>query len=231
MNLVKVGATVVIYRREHAYSSHPFITIARDGAWLLVFSHSIRQSVDVHPGSDPFFVDMVTRSTDQGATWELPRVAPSYDWYGVEVAGIATLSTGEVVLNQLRWKFAPTEEARRQWLAGDRSWYVSVPGWLGWGKSGDQDRDDWDQRAHHWVVASSEEDWANHRYPFARGEDGTYVHISDDDGRTWSRSSTIDCAPYISAYSRPGALELENGHLILAMQSHDHDPTGAVFVV
>jgi hypothetical protein len=232
MGNTRLGETVVVYREEHAYSSHPFITRTSTGDWLVVFSHSIRQPIGVHPGSDPRFVNLVTRSPDQGVTWERPRVAPGYDWYGVEVAGIATLSTGEVLLNQLRWKFAPTEEAKRQWAAGDRGWYVSIPGWLGWGRSGDQDEgDEWHKQSHHWALATSDDDWARHMYPFARHEDGSFVHISPDGGATWERTATIEFAPYIGSYSRPGAVELHNGDLLLAMQSHDHDPLGAVFTV
>lgn len=232
MSGLRVIETTTIYRDQHSYSSHPWIARLDGGAWLLTFSQSTRQNVGIHPSSDPRFVNLVIRSDDEGRSWNEPRVAPGYDWYGTEVAGIAQISNGDVLLNQLRWIFAPTEEAHRQWERGDRRWYVAERGWFPWRPKRLQQQDQpWNERAHDWHVATKEADWNNHVFPFARREDGAYVQVSHDLGATWDESVAIDISPYVSAYSRPGAVELANGDLLLAMMSHDWDPVGASFVV
>ena len=100
-----VSSTIIVYREPHAYSSHPSITRLRNGDWLVAFSHSTQRAFPIlHPPNDPQFVNLVIRSRDEGLSWEQPKVAPGYDWYGVETPGISSSSTGEVLLNQWRFK-------------------------------------------------------------------------------------------------------------------------------
>jgi len=209
-----VSSTIIVYREPHAYSSHPSITRLRNGDWLVAFSHSTQRAFPIlHPPNDPQFVNLVIRSRDEGLSWEQPKVAPGYDWYGVETPGISSSSTGEVLLNQWRFKWAPLETAKKRWVSGDNTWFIA-------------DRD-----TRIWRLARSEQDWASHPLPYARGDDGAYVHISTDDGSTWDRTIAIDIAPYQGAFSPKGVVELRNGDLLLALGSHDHDPLSATFVV
>ena len=53
-------------------------------------------------------------------TWEQPRVAPNYDWYGVETPGIMQMSNGDVLLNQWRFRWYPLELAKAYWSNGKR---------------------------------------------------------------------------------------------------------------
>ncbi len=207
---VAVGETVVVHRRPHAYSSHPCAARLPTGEWLVAFAQAIERRPFRHPPSEPSFYNLLTRSTDEGRTWSEPQVAPGYDWYGVETPGIAATS-GAVLLNQWRFRWYPLDEARRRWEAGEEI-HVTADG-------------------HRWHPARSEDDWDLHPFPYARADDGSYVHLSPDGGRTWPHTVRLDTAPYRGAFSPRGAVEVEPGHLLLALGSSDHDPLAACFVV
>ena len=55
--------------------------------------------------------------------------------------------------------------------------------------------------------------WAS-SYPFA---EGTYVHRSEDGGRTWSGSARVDVAPFASGYTLRPITELEDGEPAAAL--------------
>lgn len=205
--------TTVVFKAPHVYASHPSIAALESGDWLVAFGASTQRSPYLHPPEDPDFRTYVTRSSDQGSTWETPRVAPSFDWYGVETPGISQISTGEVLLSQWRFRWHPLEEARRRWEAGDRNIFVSDAG------------------GHNFQRAVSAESWAQHPYPYARADDGAYVHFSTDEGRTWSRTVPVDVSPYQSAFSPKGVIELSNGDLLLALATHTHVPRNACIVL
>jgi hypothetical protein len=210
-------SNIVVRRDVHSYSSHPCVTKLANGEWLVAFCESVqREPLFLHPPSDPRFLNLVCRSYDQGASWGEPRVAPSYDWYGVETPGIAQISNGDVLLNQWRFRWYPVEEARKRWSEGDEL-HVCDPM---------EDPND-----HHWRPARSEDDWERHPLPYARADVGAFLHISTDDGYTWDRTVSIDTRPYRGAFSPRGAIELANGDLLLALGSHHHDPLKATFVV
>ena len=206
-----VGRTIIIYKAQHAYSSHACIARLPDGDWLVAFAQSLERVPHMHPPSDPQFLNFITRSRDQGATWEAPRVAPGYDWHGVEVPGISALSSGEVLLNQWRFLWYPLEQAQALAARGEREIFVRTE--------------------RRWQKAASEADWQRHPHPYARAEGGAWVHVSSDGGRTWEHTAEVAIAPYQGAFSPKGALELAGGDLLLALGSHDHCPLEASFCV
>lgn len=53
--------------------------------------------------------------------------------------------------------------------------------------------------------------------PWARGDDGTYVHRSRDGGVTWELGGKIDASPYSGAYTMRSAAELPDGTLLHAV--------------
>jgi len=167
----------------------------------------------LHPPEDPRYWNLITRSSDQGKTWSQPRIAPNFDWYGVETPGIVQLANGDVLLNQWRFLWYPLELAQKIWQRGERDIYVADPS------------------GRNWRMVESEADWEGHPFPWARGNAGAFVHISTDNGHTFELTVPVDVAPYQSPFSPKGAIELTNGDLLLALGSHDYDPLHASFIV
>jgi hypothetical protein len=54
-------------------------------------------------------------------------------------------------------------------------------------------------------------------FPWARGNGGTFVHISDDDGNTWTKTVNIDTAPFSGGYGMRGGVQLSEGKIILPL--------------
>lgn len=208
----EIGKTIIVSKELHSYSSHPCITLLNNGDWLVPFSQSTQRVPYTHPPGDPRYVNMMTRSTDMGAAWLEPRVAPDYDWYGVEVPGITSLSSDEVLLNQWRFLWYPKELGKKLWKEG-RSIFVRNP------------------TSRRWQPIQTEKDWEDHPHPYVRADGGAYVHISTDFGYTWDTTVRVEIAPYQGAFSPQGAVELQNGEIVLALGSHDHDPLAASFIV
>ncbi len=205
--------TVIVARVPHIYCSHPCITGLANGDWLVAFCESVQREPFLHPPSDPRFLNVVTRSQDRGTTWEQPQVAPGYERFGVETPGIAQLSNGDVLLNQWHFLWYPVDLAKKLWSEGRQECFVADPG------SGQ------------WRPARHDDDWERHPYPYARADGGSFVHISTDNGHTWELSVPLDIGPYRGAFSPKGAIELSNGEVVLALGSHEHDPSAASFVV
>jgi len=203
----------IVYRAPHSYSSHPCITKVNDGDWLVAFCASPQHQPPLHPPDNPHFHNLIIRSRDQGQTWDLPRVVPNYDWYGVETPGIAQLTNGNVLLNQWRFLWYPLELARELASTGQEKIFVLNPA------------------RHVWQMPETEEDWSVHPYPYARADGGAFVHISTNNGATWQHTIRLDIAPYQAAFSPKGATQLSDGTTILALGSHDHDPYGASFIL
>jgi len=162
----------------------------------------------MHPPNDPQFVNLITRSRDRGRSWEDPRVAPGYDWFGVETPGIAQIMAGPVLLDQWRFRWYPLETARRRADDGDEIFVL-------------------DTTKFQWVPALTEDDWRRHPWPYARADGGAFVHRSTDRGATWEEPIALDITPYQAAFSPRGVIELSNGELLMTLGSHDHDPSGA----
>ncbi len=213
MTRAKDAKTIIIYKEPHAYCSHPCVTKLRNGDWLVAFCNSTQRQPMLHPPGDPQFINLVIRTSDQGQSWQAPRVAPNYDWYGVEVPGISQLANGDVLLNQWRFLWFPLELAKKRWATHHESIFIR------------------DTTARQWRPATSAADWKQHPYPYARAEGGAFVQISTDNGYTWELTAPVNIAPYQGAFSPKGALELRNGDVLLALGSHDHDPLGASFIV
>ena len=72
-----IGRTVLIYKDDFAYISHPSIAVLGTGEWIAAFNHSRRREPRMHPPSDPLFRTLLARSPDQGKTWEKPYFAPT----------------------------------------------------------------------------------------------------------------------------------------------------------
>ncbi|MGH9245335.1 MAG: sialidase family protein [Acidimicrobiales bacterium] len=208
-----VSQTVIVYKAPHVYCSHPCVTRLVTGDWLIAFCESVQREPFLHPPSDPRFLNVVTRSRDQGRTWEQPQVAPGYERYGVETPGIAQLSNGDVLLNQWHFVWYPVDLAKKLWSQGRHECFVADPG------------------TSRWNPARHDDDWERHPYPYARADGGSFVHISTDNGHTWELSVPLDIGPYRGAFSPRGAVELSNGDVVLALGSHEHDPSAATFVV
>jgi hypothetical protein len=55
------------------------------------------------------------------------------------------------------------------------------------------------------------------RYPWARGNDGSYIHRTRDQGRTWETGRRLETAPFEGAYTIRSAVELADGALLYAV--------------
>jgi hypothetical protein len=181
----------VLVRDAFAYSSHPHAVQRASGEWVLVLNQSIRRVHRCHPPSDPLFRNYIIRSSDQGTTWSTPRVAPGYDWQGVECAGLTALEDGGVLLNQWRFAWYPLETGLAR---ADRA-HLKLPDQL----------PSFPKGANFEVM------------PWVRGDDGTYVHRSDDGGRTWSSTVRVETRPFSGGYNMRGALQLPDGELLLPL--------------
>ena len=62
--------------------------------------------------------------------------------------------------------------------------------------------------------------WAG-SFPVA---EGTYVHRSEDGGRTWAGSARVDVSPYVSGYTLRSIAELEDGSLLLPCYDESQVP-------
>ncbi|MYA79237.1 MAG: exo-alpha-sialidase [Acidobacteriia bacterium] len=58
-------------------------------------------------------------------------------------------------------------------------------------------------------------------YPWVSTHRGTFVHRSSDGGRTWDETVEVDTGPFISGYSPKGAVELEDGTVVLPLAAGD----------
>jgi hypothetical protein len=174
-----------------------------NGEWLVVFNHSVRRAVVLHPPEDPLYRNLIMRSSDQGLSWSAPVVAPGYDWHGVECAGLTALPDGRVLLNQWRFHWYPLPTARK--LATEVA--LTFPDRLAAGLVASPEHAiDHDRRA-----------FVEAQMPWARGAGDTYVHVSDDRGLTWDRSVPLDTAPFEGGYGMRGAIALEDGTLMLPL--------------
>ena len=205
----------VLHRDPFVYCAHPHLIAAEPDNWLLVFTHSIRRSIVLHPPQDPFYCNMLMRSSDEGRNWSAPSIAPDFRWRGVECAGLTRLGAGTIMLNQ--WVF---------------DWHT-----LAFAEA-NLDPNDYrrsDELMSVDAMASELSDWTPDpasiatKYPWARGSGETWIHRSIDDGRTFTQTTRIDTSPYSGGYGMRGAIVLGNGDIILPLSDVPH--YRSVFIV
>ncbi|CAM5761739.1 hypothetical protein LMIY3S_00239 [Labrys miyagiensis] len=205
----------VLHRDPHAYCAHPHLAVGADGTFLLVFNRAPRRDAVLHPPQDPEFRNVLMTSADEGRSWTAPAVVPDYRWNGVECAGLTALRKGRILLNQWRFEWLPLPLAERSGRTD-----LAMP-----------------QTLMHHLASSTELDTfmlggladAARCFPWARGGGETVVHLSDDGGRTFTRTSGIDTAPFSGGYGMRGALELPDGDILLPLSDVPHYRT--VFAV
>ena len=205
MRRVKDAEHRVVYRDEHAYCAHPHIASLPTGEWVAVFNHSVRRSFILHPPHDPRYYNMIMRSRDGGETWCTPRVAPGYDWHGVECAGLTVLAGGTLLLNQWRFKWYPLETAlilQETGVTTADDWFAVIE------RSGGGE---------HYYGPLSRPQNPTEMVPWGRANGGTYVHRSPDGGRTWDESVQIDINPFSGGYGMRGGIQLSNGNILMPL--------------
>ena len=138
---------ITVFRDKYRYVLGPSIAVTNDGEWIVAFSLGVMREVTdrlpqawKHPPSDPSFQNVLTRSTDQGKTWEVPRVYPGYNWTSAECPGLAVLSDGTVLASTYYRQFYPAEEGKKKrdqllgavprdpypWISSHRGTFVHI---------------------------------------------------------------------------------------------------------
>lgn len=206
---------MVVARDDHAYQAHPHIAAAADGSLLIVFNHAPRGAHILHPPHDPRYRNKLTRSFDQGRSWQAAEIVPGYDWSGVECSGLTLLPSGEIMLNQWRFHWVPLGFALND----------SYPGAF-------QLPEDFAQE----MIFSGELETgpkviekARALMPWARGKGRTFVHFSKDHGASFRETREIDTAPFSGGYGLRGARSLPDGRLIMPL--NDIPDYQRIFVV
>jgi hypothetical protein len=204
----------ILHKDPAAYCAHPQIAVAANGDWLIVFNRAPRRAgIILHPPQDPDFCNVIIRSTDGGRSWSAPVAVPAADFTGTECASLTTLPDGRMLLNQWRFRWLDLPTARR--IAADPS-------------RGDGDRMrrllTFPRELLGGLMRSSELDRfattvgdAESLIGRARADGETFVHLSDDGGRSWTETHRIDTAPYDGGYGMRGACPLPNGDLLLPL--------------
>ncbi len=193
----------ILYKDPFAYCAHPHVVNLRKDAWVVVFNRAPRRTFLLHPPQDPHYYNVIMRSGDQGETWTEPQIAPNYDWYGVECAGLTPLSDGRLMLNQWRFRWLPLDQARQM---PDSSAFLLPEDWA------EQIRADPELSP----VFPYPQDIAK-RITWARANGGAFVHFSEDEGKTWKDSTALDTAPYSGGYGMRGGVQLPNGEILLPL--------------
>ena len=213
----------LIHSDPFRYCAHPHAIAGAGGEILVVFNWVPRRAVILHPPQDPNFGNVLVRSTDAGRSWTVPTVVPDFGWTGVECAGLTMARNGRLFLNQWRFRWYPLGLARRLAATEKIAFPAEWVGDLANSLEIDSGRS----------LAVDPERLA----PWARGPGGTFVHLSDDGGETFSRTVEISTDPYSGGYGMRGAVELADGALVLPLadvpdyervfvvQSHDGGET------
>ena len=191
---------ILLFRDPHRYVAHPHMAQLADGSWLVVATCGPRRPVTLHPPIDPEFVNILLRSTDEGATWSAPVPAPGYGATGAECAGLTVLPDGTVLLNQWRFRWYPDDAAPADEPLLQRAPALSA-----------------------YLGASTELDGAapTGLINWARGGGDTTVHRSEDGGRRWV-AANLDTAPYTGGYGLRGGLVLPSGAVLLPLSDVPH---------
>ena len=112
---------ITVFRDKYRYVLGPSIAVTNQGDWLVAFSLGVMREVTErlprawkHPPSDPSYQNVITRSSDQGKTWDVPRVYPGYNWTSAECPGLAVLSDGTVLASVYIRQFYPAETGKKK---------------------------------------------------------------------------------------------------------------------
>jgi hypothetical protein len=200
---IKNLSTKILFKDVYSYLAHPFCTKIDDKRWILVFNQTVRREVILHPPEDPRYYNMISLSTDEGATWGAPVASPDFDWHGVECASITVLESGRLLFNQWQFDWLPIQKARAEVNRDD----LVFPS-------------DWGGQLHssaelptNYLIPKNPENL----FPWARGNGGTYIHVSDDGGNSWSKTISIETAPFTGGYGMRGGVQLAGGKIILPL--------------
>lgn len=193
----------ILFKNEHSYLAHPFCTKIDDKTWILVFNQTVRRNVILHPPEDPNYYNMISISRDEGDTWSTPIASPNFDWQGVECAGITVLRNGRILLNQWRFDWVPVESAREEHSRSD----LVFPS-------------EWGAELHsnaelptNYMIPKDPEIL----FPWARGNKGCFIHLSDNGGKTWFKTIELITYPYSGGYGMRGAVQIQSGRIILPL--------------
>jgi len=222
----------ILHKDPHAYSAHPQIASAANGDWLVVFNKALRRPFILHPPQDPLFANVLIRSRDRGASWNEPLIVPNGRYRGTECASLtALLSSDRILLNQWRFHWIDLDWAHvlAQDSTGEMRTTLVERGVLPPALAGRTLNLTFPQELLRGVVLSPELATfsgaigdPDSLIPFARDGGETFVHISDDHGRSWRETRPIDTAPYDGGYGIRGACELPNGDLLLPLSDIPH---------
>lgn len=200
---IKILNNRILFKDSYSYLAHPFCTKIDAENWILVFNQTVRREVILHPPEDPGYYNMVSLSIDEGVIWSTPVVSPNFDWHGVECASITILESGRLLLNQWQFDWLPIQEARAK---VDRDNFVFPNIW------GGDLHSNAELPTNHLIPENPE-----NLFPWARGNGGTYIHISDDGGNTWSQTINIATAPFSGGYGMRGGVQLAAGKILLPL--------------
>ncbi|PWH15168.1 MAG: hypothetical protein DDG59_11690 [Anaerolineae bacterium] len=193
----------ILYKDSFAYCAHPHLVSLRKDWWVLVFNRAPRRAYVLHPPHDPHYYNLIMFSSDQGETWSEPQVVPDYDWYGVECAGLTVLNDSRLMLNQWRFHWLPLNQARHQ---PDSETFLFPEQWC------PQMKTDPELGSLTGYPADLER-----QITWARANGGTFVHFSEDGGKTWQNTQKIETFPYSGGYGMRGGWQLPNGDILLPL--------------
>lgn len=187
----------------HGYYAHPHVCQAVTGDLVMVVSKTMRREHLLHPPEDPYFHNLIIRSSDGGRTWSSPQIAPDFNWFGMECASVTALRDGRVALVQCQIKWWPLDLAQRS----PRKSSLIFP-----------------DRFYSRMAATSDLDEFSGCYskpevhcPWAKGDARTFVHFSDDHGRTFTEAAPLELGAIGAGFSIRGITELPNGDLYLLL--------------
>ena len=192
----------VVFADPYSYCAHPDAIRLRDGSIAMVFNRGPRRKSILHPPQDPMFVNVVTRSTDDGATWTAPQVAPDYGWNGTECAGLTELADGRVMLNQFRGTWIPLAKARLMPRQPLMTWPAELLA-----------RNLLVRVADGTAIEANPEVQA----PWCRNGGRTWVHFSSDCGLSYGDGVEILTDPYVGGYGYHGGAVRADGRILLPL--------------
>ena len=122
-----------LFSERFRYVCGPNIACAANGDWLVTWNMSVELEIGpysprryLHPPDNPEFSNYMIRSRDQGKTWEVPRIIPSYDWRGTEHVALCVLENDEILASFYQREFFTLEEGEKN-QSHRYGWYHRPP--------------------------------------------------------------------------------------------------------